>query len=168
MAARKAMGLTQADVARSMKAGGFAWHQQTVQRFETGERPPRLNEAHYLAWIVESPLSDLLQGDPVDHAGDLWRLGSEQVSGVMMGVEDAIESAVEGEPYFQEISDLLGAEAVSDDVAGLLAGAQIALAGLQGYEKQLRTLLVELRSLSDAMAPAEAILRGRAKSESDG
>ena len=59
IAARQSMKMTQADVAREMRRGGFSWHQQTVQRFESGERAPRLNEAVYLARLVADELNDL-------------------------------------------------------------------------------------------------------------
>jgi transcriptional regulator with XRE-family HTH domain len=46
---REAQELTQTDLARSLKAFGLPFHQQTIQRIESGERPVRLNEAHLIA-----------------------------------------------------------------------------------------------------------------------
>jgi len=42
---RKELGMTQAVLARHLSDRGLAFHQQTVQRIENGERPVRLNEA---------------------------------------------------------------------------------------------------------------------------
>ena len=109
VAARKSLGLTQADVARSMKAGGFAWHQQTVQRFETGERPPRLNEAYSLALIVGQELNDFMHGDQVEHALDVWRLAQEEMMSAELA-EGTLSACEEAEKYLEEIDGILAAE----------------------------------------------------------
>ncbi|MFC4062782.1 helix-turn-helix transcriptional regulator [Planomonospora corallina] len=50
---REARKMTQSDLARELKKFGLAFHQQTVQRIEIGERPVRLNEAHLIASIFD-------------------------------------------------------------------------------------------------------------------
>lgn len=42
---REQRGMTQTDLARRLAAWGLPFHQQTVQRVESGQRPVRLNEA---------------------------------------------------------------------------------------------------------------------------
>ncbi|MEV4752162.1 helix-turn-helix transcriptional regulator [Streptosporangium sp. NPDC049248] len=49
---REARKMTQTDLARQLKAYGLPFHQPTVQRIETGERPVRLNEAHLIAKVL--------------------------------------------------------------------------------------------------------------------
>lgn len=46
---REVKGLTQTDLAKSLKVWGLPFHQQTIQRIETGERPVRLDEAFLIA-----------------------------------------------------------------------------------------------------------------------
>ncbi len=46
---REARQMTQTDLARNLRPFGLKFHQQTIQRIETGERPVRLNEAHLIA-----------------------------------------------------------------------------------------------------------------------
>ncbi len=53
---REHQRLSQAELARRMKAQGFPWHPMTVQRTESGERPLRLDEASALAAILGMPL----------------------------------------------------------------------------------------------------------------
>lgn len=58
---RQAKGMTQTDLARELRtAFGLPFHQQTIQRIETGERPIRLNEANLIAEILETDLFTLM------------------------------------------------------------------------------------------------------------
>jgi len=65
---REVLGLNQTDVAKRMAAFGWRWHQQTVERFESGERPPRYGEAVDLGRILGLALIDR-EGLP-QHAND--------------------------------------------------------------------------------------------------
>jgi transcriptional regulator with XRE-family HTH domain len=59
---RKGRGWSQDDVARRMSAAGFTtWHQSTVGRTETAERPLRLNESVALAGLFGVSLTRLLE-----------------------------------------------------------------------------------------------------------
>ncbi len=51
---RKAHKMNQTELARRLNAWGLPFHQQTVQRMETGERPVRLNEAHIIARVLKT------------------------------------------------------------------------------------------------------------------
>lgn len=54
---REAHGWTQTELARRVRAhGGLAFHQQTIDRIESGKRPVRLNEAHVIAQELNTPL----------------------------------------------------------------------------------------------------------------
>ncbi|MFH6687306.1 helix-turn-helix transcriptional regulator [Cellulosimicrobium funkei] len=46
---REKRGVTQTEMARRLKDRGLSFHQQTVQRVESGERPIRLDEAYLIA-----------------------------------------------------------------------------------------------------------------------
>jgi len=66
---RKALGMTQTDLANRLRARGLPFHQQTIQRVENGERALRLDEAFMIASELESsveqmvqPLGELLDG----------------------------------------------------------------------------------------------------------
>lgn len=58
---RELAGWSQSELARRAAAEGLAFHQQTVQRIERGERPVRLNEAMVLVEIVGSDLEQMLE-----------------------------------------------------------------------------------------------------------
>lgn len=80
---RELLEMTQTDLAKQMKRRGFAFHQQTIQRIESGDRPIRLDEAFMLAEILQSRLSTMTSS-PDAGLGDLVyaidRLRRESVS----------------------------------------------------------------------------------------
>lgn len=58
---REGKGMTQTDLARTLKtAYGLPFHQQTIQRIESGERPVRLNEANLIALILRTDLFQMM------------------------------------------------------------------------------------------------------------
>lgn len=61
---RERAGLSQTELARRMKAQGHPWHQMTVARTETGERPIRLDEALALAAVLDIAVPDLYTAPP--------------------------------------------------------------------------------------------------------
>jgi len=63
--AREAVGLSQKDLAKSMRADA-RWSQATVWSIESGERPLRLSEARLVASILECDVAYLagLDGQP--------------------------------------------------------------------------------------------------------
>jgi transcriptional regulator with XRE-family HTH domain len=67
---REAKGMTQSELARQLKQRGLPYHQQTVQRVESGERPIRLDEAFQIASVLESRV-DLMIASPNALGGDL-------------------------------------------------------------------------------------------------
>ena len=52
--------MTQTDLAKALKSRGLAFHQQTIQRIENGERPVRLNEAYLIASELEIELETMV------------------------------------------------------------------------------------------------------------
>lgn len=61
---RKAQHWSQEELARRMAVYGYDWHQTTVGRTESGERPLRLNEVVHLAALFRVPVTQFLL--PVD------------------------------------------------------------------------------------------------------
>jgi transcriptional regulator with XRE-family HTH domain len=60
---REAHGMTQTDLARQAKSHGLKFHQQTIQRIESGQRPIRLGEAHVIASIFGVHLEEMTSGE---------------------------------------------------------------------------------------------------------
>lgn len=63
---RKRRRLSQTELGRRMKAQGHPWHQMTVARTESGDRPLRLDEAIALAGIFDVSVSDLFTNRTLD------------------------------------------------------------------------------------------------------
>lgn len=59
---REELGMTQTDLSARMRERGFAFHQQTVQRIENGDRPVRLGEAHAIAELLLSSIEEMSIG----------------------------------------------------------------------------------------------------------
>jgi transcriptional regulator with XRE-family HTH domain len=60
---REAQDMTQTDLARKLKDFDLPFHQQTIQRIESGERPVRLNEAHLIAHVLGVTVESMLAAD---------------------------------------------------------------------------------------------------------
>lgn len=58
---REQRGMTQTELARLMSEEGFPFHQPTVQRLESGQRPLKFTEAFALANVLGADFSDLLR-----------------------------------------------------------------------------------------------------------
>lgn len=56
---RLARGLSQTELARLVKGRGLAFHQQTVQKIEAGERTVRLDEAFVIAELLDVSLETM-------------------------------------------------------------------------------------------------------------
>jgi transcriptional regulator with XRE-family HTH domain len=63
---REQLRLSQAHIAMKMNLKGHQWHQTTVAKTETGERPLRLTEALALAEALFVQLSVFLGQAPID------------------------------------------------------------------------------------------------------
>jgi transcriptional regulator with XRE-family HTH domain len=67
-AAREGAGLSGTAVAGEMRRRGYAFHQQTISRLESGEQVPKLFEAVDLADIVGASLDDLMRPADLERA----------------------------------------------------------------------------------------------------
>ncbi len=63
---RETRGMTQTDLAKLLKNRyKLPFHQQTIQRIESGDRPVRLNEAHLIAKVLDVDLDSMTaEGGP--------------------------------------------------------------------------------------------------------
>lgn len=59
---REELGISQTELAALMKERDFPFHQQTVQRAESGDRPLRLGEAYAIADILKSSVPAMSLG----------------------------------------------------------------------------------------------------------
>jgi transcriptional regulator with XRE-family HTH domain len=73
-AARKAAGLSQAEVASELSMRGLPFQQQTVLKVEKGSRPLRLEEAVVLADLLGVEVNDLLRTDEGELAAAMERV----------------------------------------------------------------------------------------------
>lgn len=62
--ARESHGISQSEMARKLKSRGLPFHQQTVQRLESGERPVRLDEAFLIAAELGLTIETMTGGEP--------------------------------------------------------------------------------------------------------
>lgn len=114
---REARKMTQTDLARELSARGLRFHQQTVQRIESGDRPVRLNEAHLIAFILGVDLDVMTSStSPSDH--DLLQaVGRLRVSGSNTAgdIQDLLFNwAEEVEPLAFALSDRFATEPADD------------------------------------------------------
>lgn len=58
---RERLNISQSELGRRMKEAGYAWHQMTVARTESAERPVRLDEAVTLAQILHIDLATVYE-----------------------------------------------------------------------------------------------------------
>lgn len=71
---RRSLGMTQTDLAKMLRSRyDLPFHQQTVQRIESGERPVRLDESHCIAEALGSSLT-VMTADTGGSAEDVAQL----------------------------------------------------------------------------------------------
>ena len=87
LALRELLTLSQTAIAKTMREHGHAWHQQTVARVESGDRPLRLSEAVSLARHYNLPLEVLAGGEVMPSDQAKWQSGFD--AGVRMAAEVA-------------------------------------------------------------------------------
>lgn len=85
---REARGLTQTALAKKMAERGFPFHQMTISRIESGERPPRLSEAIALAEIVETTVEHLTALSDKAEAETAVRHHLAVVADALLGIEE--------------------------------------------------------------------------------
>lgn len=63
---RRAKGWSQTELAKRVTEAGVKFHQTTVQRIESGERPLRLTEALAIAEALDAKFETMLRGDSIE------------------------------------------------------------------------------------------------------
>lgn len=107
---REQRRLSQAELARRMKAQGLSWHQVTVGRTESGTRPLRLDEAIALAAIFEVELP-VLYREPVEERQERRRVNIQNAIAVAEGqlqedLEYMLRTEVGVEGYRKRVTTL--------------------------------------------------------------
>lgn len=92
---REKRGMPQTELAALMKSRGFAFHQQTIQRIEAGERPVRLDEASELAMIFGRGLQEMLRNDAVTAAFEAAREVGRQEARISEAFDEYLDSRIE-------------------------------------------------------------------------
>lgn len=103
-ALRESRGMTQTDLAKFLKSWGLPFHQQTIQRIESGERPVRLNEAYLIARLFDVDLDSLTMTEApptaraIRIAVDRMRVGSsrtmDEINEVMGAWAETVEPLI--------------------------------------------------------------------------
>ncbi len=102
---REGLGMTQTDLARSLKAFGLPFHQQTIQRIESGERPIRLNEANLIAETLNADLFTMMadMGKPESLRFNLKLAGERLTEKVAEAIEDISEHLEDLERFHDDV-----------------------------------------------------------------
>lgn len=119
--ARESIGMTQTEMARQLKDIGLPFHQQTIQRVESGERPVRLDEAFAIAELLGLPLHELVRRDEQV----VLEVARARMARNAVALREAIEDYERGRARFGETMDLVLADG-GDDVEGLRAASLLA------------------------------------------
>ena len=77
---RQAKGMSQSALARALAEEGLAFHQPTIQRIESGERPVRINEAVVIVRLLQMGEPGTLGLDSAIQAAD-----GAQAASVLLG-----------------------------------------------------------------------------------
>lgn len=119
---REAKNLTQTDLARNLRSRyKLPFHQQTIQRIESGERPIRLNEAYLIAQELGADLFQLTEA-PTTAGAVMFQFGhaSARLTEV---AEEVAEKVGEYQPtlerLYQDVEDaFMNYEATQHDAGG--------------------------------------------------
>jgi DNA-binding XRE family transcriptional regulator len=118
--------VSQTELAKAAAAKGLPFHQQTIQRIETGIRPVRLNEAVVLAEILGSSLDAMTQADTVDSLRkeamyNVYRVGNflngigEQLKQQQAELEHLLKAATEAQERYLIACSQTGEKGSRDD-----------------------------------------------------
>lgn len=116
---RQLLGLSQAAVSSAMGAHGFPWHQTTVAKTESGERPPRLAEAAAFAVVLNVPLAALVDDEPADEV----RARTVAADRELVGMQDYL--ATRRQQLMLERHGVSPDDVVSVDELGLEPGTAV-------------------------------------------
>lgn len=96
-ALRDRQGRTQAELATLATAAGLAFHQQTIQRIESGARPLRLNEAGVIADALGAKLTDMMRPETAESAREELERNLRSLVGI---------SQIYGNPFAMEANEV--------------------------------------------------------------
>jgi hypothetical protein len=122
-----------------LKARGLPFHQQTIQRLESGERPVRLNEAYVIAGVLDLDLVSMTTASPsasareLRYAIDRFRRESGGALGALQ--ENVADWLQEFAGVTAELSDLLraGPASPSPELAWAAAWVRRGASVLRNY-----------------------------------
>jgi transcriptional regulator with XRE-family HTH domain len=92
--ARIASGRSQEQLAAAMSKRGFKWHQATVYKVESGDRPVKLAEAAALAEIVDQRIDELTATPESAHA-------DRYVRRALKGLDNTLEQLIKHADLFR-------------------------------------------------------------------
>jgi transcriptional regulator with XRE-family HTH domain len=114
---REARGMTQTDLAKALRSEGLPFHQQTIQRIESGERPVRLNEAHLIAGFFRVKPETMTESFVATDNHLLWEMERVINESVIL-VESVVESYDEWtdrvSSFFVQLEEVIDREGVYD------------------------------------------------------
>ncbi len=123
---REERGWSQAEVARRMGAYGYRWHQTTVGRIESGDRPLRFNEViHVAALFGVSPIQFFVPNTTPERLKDDIRASEDGRDQVAKQLEEARA----------ELDERSGVEERYQRLVRELERADMHLAALRGLEE---------------------------------
>ncbi|KQR64572.1 hypothetical protein ASF89_08795 [Frigoribacterium sp. Leaf172] len=102
---REALGITQTELARELRAKGLSFHQQTVQRVEGGERPVRLDEAFLISDALSFPIYSMVK-PPEGEIGSMYTA----IDRLRRAAARAQEEVLEAESAFADSAEFLAIE----------------------------------------------------------
>jgi transcriptional regulator with XRE-family HTH domain len=125
-------GWSQAEVARRMEAYGYSWHQTTVGRIESGQRPLRLNEVvHVAAMFGVNPIQFLVPNVRPERL-------TEDIKASEEGREEVLRQLKDAKAELNHVSQRrAGAEERYQGLVREMERADMHLAALRGLEELL-------------------------------
>lgn len=152
-ALREKQGLTQTDVARRLRERGLSFHQSTVAKVETGERPIRLDEAYAIADALGSQVGDMARGGAP--AAAEWEV-KDAYEETMASYERLVNAVVSFEENRGALGDIL-ARLLEDGLVGETSAAL--------YAAPLDATPVD--AVTEALTRLEATLAGEMHREAN-
>lgn len=156
-AARKAAHLSQDTVATAMAEKGFAWHQATVYKIETGRRQLQADEAKALAEVLNVDLDSLFSSDQINGV-DIQIGAAVSVARRRLGWSQAALAEKLGEGWHQQTILRIEKAERPMKVAELLHMAEVMRIPAGQLCGQM-TITPDALALASRIAELEAILR---------
>lgn len=144
---REELGMSQTALANEMRDLEFAFHQQTVQRVESGERPIRLDESYAIAAILETTVERLL-AEPVT------------ASAFALAGRIAERRATLRKQFDQDLEDRIDLAALLDHVPEATWSGRLSLLGESWVDEPIEQVVLGWRKEREADSARERVLSG--------